>query len=771
MANFYEILQLRSDATVAEIRAAYKRKALEVHPDKGGSAGDFQLVLAAFEQLVDPALRRSYDQRARHKAFCAAPGAKPGRLSVSVECSGQEGSDDVSGSVAFHTSGVPCLSCVGVAAQFKRHYPRIRFCFTFMNRPLSEREGVDDAPAMEPSFSMAPKTPRRRTTALQPRGATVHRKVELGTSTTLDTGKSGAAMGGQDSSPGCFPTSWRMQQYHSQREEFENRVKFLETVPLLANQLPRADLPTLAAALVEKRFRPGEYLARQGAVGRELNIVKTGTCAVMRKTGDAPKDSTSTGFPSDDEEDQRIATLWPGDWSGGQALVETRTFRASVVAEEPGVVVLSISREGFEALGLHQRLHFPRRNAMYEGRAKKAGNVVKRMPGVEHIAGKLTEDEISFIARSIGRNPNLRSAMDMAKSGLEVVGYGIESGWLDLESFQREIGNGGDLELGSSDVLGSSPGSVGLGLAPEASQGVQTFTLAEVQAATQQLCTKLGGGFNGTVYKGALGCGTPVAVKLSDPGSFAAEAKVLARLPHPNISTLIGASFPSTLVYELADRDLRARLCSDEHKEFHRKDRLNIAAQVSAAGCRPRIFHRDITLDNILIANNTAKLADFGMAMLSEEPTVLSEVVGAVEYQCPRFQETKLLSEQAEVFSLGIIIFDLLTRSQTARHGPPQVLAVAHAQVEERWPEHLSGPLINLALECTGDSRPCFAKVSADLRGLSLFSSSAQATVHAAPLASSTLEMPQPVKANTESDKSRALQPPGGPAPVETQPL
>lgn len=30
-------------------------------------------------------------------------------------------------------------------------------------------------------------------------------------------------------------------------------VKFLETVPLLANQLPRADLPTLAAALVEKR--------------------------------------------------------------------------------------------------------------------------------------------------------------------------------------------------------------------------------------------------------------------------------------------------------------------------------------------------------------------------------------------------------------------------------------------------------------------------------------------------------------------------------------
>ncbi|CAL1144722.1 unnamed protein product [Cladocopium goreaui] len=122
----------------------------------------------------------------------------------------EEGSDEVSGSVAFHTSGVPCLSCVGVAAQFKRHYPRIRFCFTFMNRPLSEREGVlDDAPAMEPSmFSMAPKTPRRNDSAAAPRnnGASqgssvlivakepIELQVELGTSTTLDTGKGGKGM-------------------------------------------------------------------------------------------------------------------------------------------------------------------------------------------------------------------------------------------------------------------------------------------------------------------------------------------------------------------------------------------------------------------------------------------------------------------------------------------------------------------------------------------------------------------------------------------------
>ena len=50
MVSCYAVLGLQLDASIAEIRAAYKRRALEVHPDKGGSSAEFQLVLAAFEQ-------------------------------------------------------------------------------------------------------------------------------------------------------------------------------------------------------------------------------------------------------------------------------------------------------------------------------------------------------------------------------------------------------------------------------------------------------------------------------------------------------------------------------------------------------------------------------------------------------------------------------------------------------------------------------------------------------------------------------------------------
>eukprot|EP00931_Biecheleriopsis_adriatica_P021663 TRINITY_DN14106_c0_g1_i5.p1 TRINITY_DN14106_c0_g1~~TRINITY_DN14106_c0_g1_i5.p1 ORF type:complete len:612 (-),score=108.42 TRINITY_DN14106_c0_g1_i5:73-1908(-) len=77
----------------------------------------------------------------------------------------EEGTDDITGSVAFHTSGVPCLSCVGVAAQFKKCYPKVKFCFTFMNRPLSERDDNDDGaigmpPPQAAGQAMTPKTPR-----------------------------------------------------------------------------------------------------------------------------------------------------------------------------------------------------------------------------------------------------------------------------------------------------------------------------------------------------------------------------------------------------------------------------------------------------------------------------------------------------------------------------------------------------------------------------------------------------------------------------------
>ena len=62
--SLYDVLQVDRTATLDEIKLAFKRRALHVHPDKGGSEEAFHLVYHAFETLADPEARTSYDQQA-----------------------------------------------------------------------------------------------------------------------------------------------------------------------------------------------------------------------------------------------------------------------------------------------------------------------------------------------------------------------------------------------------------------------------------------------------------------------------------------------------------------------------------------------------------------------------------------------------------------------------------------------------------------------------------------------------------------------------------
>ena len=59
--SFYDLLLVDQDATFDEIKLAFKRRALQVHPDKGGSKEEFHLVYQALETLADPAARKKYD--------------------------------------------------------------------------------------------------------------------------------------------------------------------------------------------------------------------------------------------------------------------------------------------------------------------------------------------------------------------------------------------------------------------------------------------------------------------------------------------------------------------------------------------------------------------------------------------------------------------------------------------------------------------------------------------------------------------------------------
>ncbi|HEY3560768.1 MAG TPA: J domain-containing protein [Kribbella sp.] len=61
-ADHYEVLNVERTAGAAEIKAAYRKLALQVHPDQGGNAALFRLVQEAWNTLSDPAKRAAYDR-------------------------------------------------------------------------------------------------------------------------------------------------------------------------------------------------------------------------------------------------------------------------------------------------------------------------------------------------------------------------------------------------------------------------------------------------------------------------------------------------------------------------------------------------------------------------------------------------------------------------------------------------------------------------------------------------------------------------------------
>ncbi|CAK9034897.1 DnaJ protein homolog 2 [Durusdinium trenchii] len=63
MASYYCVLNIAAHATAEEIKVAFKRCALQVHPDKGGSKEAFHAVYQAFETLADPEARKRYDDQ------------------------------------------------------------------------------------------------------------------------------------------------------------------------------------------------------------------------------------------------------------------------------------------------------------------------------------------------------------------------------------------------------------------------------------------------------------------------------------------------------------------------------------------------------------------------------------------------------------------------------------------------------------------------------------------------------------------------------------
>lgn len=99
MGSHYDTLDIQPDATPDQVKAAYRRKAQQTHPDKGGDETEFKKVGKAFEVLSDPQRRASYDQ---HGEDGDGSSADPRTTAESVLADLFEKALDAGGNVVAH---------------------------------------------------------------------------------------------------------------------------------------------------------------------------------------------------------------------------------------------------------------------------------------------------------------------------------------------------------------------------------------------------------------------------------------------------------------------------------------------------------------------------------------------------------------------------------------------------------------------------------------------------------------------------------------------
>jgi eukaryotic-like serine/threonine-protein kinase len=230
-----------------------------------------------------------------------------------------------------------------------------------------------------------------------------------------------------------------------------------------------------------------------------------------------------------------------------------------------------------------------------------------------------------------------------------------------------------------------------------------------------KITAKLGQGGMGTVYEAEdTTLGRKVAIKVLNPSltggkeleRFESEAKVQASLNHPNIVSLfkfepIGNSYYMVMEY-VEGRTLAEIVRSGGALAPHLV--VGISKQVLdglSVAHRRGIVHRDLKPSNIMLTpEGLAKVMDFGIAKVQggKSLTATGALVGTVYYMSPEQVRGETVDSRSDLYSFGIILFELLTGRVPFRDESDFQIMIHHVQTPPPLPTQLL-PQIPPALE------------------------------------------------------------------------
>jgi serine/threonine-protein kinase len=304
-----------------------------------------------------------------------------------------------------------------------------------------------------------------------------------------------------------------------------------------------------------------------------------------------------------------------------------------------------------------------------------------------------------------------------------------------------------------------------------------------------RLDERLGTGGMGTVYRAThLLIDRPVAIKLLNPRyvedeaaqvRFRREARAAGRIQHTNAVTVTDFGRTSDgfvyIVMELLEgRTLREVLAHDAPLDTARSVSmmLQISAAVGAAH-EAGVIHRDLKPANIFIVQRKdappyIKVLDFGIAKLAADAlddddtntlTQVGAMIGTPRYMSPEQCDGAKLTPASDVYSLGIILYEMLTGTTPFNGTSPIAIAIKHSQTPPRRPREFVATIppaleeiVLHALEKRPEDRPADANafrshlyVVAERLGLE----------HAASISAPTLETLR--SAGTETPSGRLV--------------
>lgn len=258
----------------------------------------------------------------------------------------------------------------------------------------------------------------------------------------------------------------------------------------------------------------------------------------------------------------------------------------------------------------------------------------------------------------------------------------------------------------------------------------------KVLAGRYELFERIGEGGMSVVYKAKDKLlNRFVAIKILKPqfigdhkfiDSFRRESQAAASMSHPNIVNIYDVGREGNIHYIVMEL-IEGKTLSDYIKAQGAMSYPKVIAlskQIAAAlsfAHKNHIIHRDVKPHNVMIApNGTAKITDFGIAKAVNAATIVDNtegIIGSVHYFSPEQARGGYVDEKSDIYSLGIVMYEMLTGRVPFDGDNPVNIALMHINGEMVPPSKLVAgvppALEHIILKCT-DKYPVNRYASAD---------------------------------------------------------